>query len=229
MFSVLLINFSGNLLRSLQIQIRQHHMCSFAHETACRRTADSACPTRNKSDFARKFSFCRSQGKLIQLQRPVFDVIRFVLAKGDELTERRSPAHNRNRPVIQSCAYFGVAPALAGIDHADARNQNDARSRFKHNVAFVFIPLEVSLVLLFVISNAIDQFFPQPLNVVHIRRPIDEEWNDLRMDEVIRAGRADLRQFCGILAAGKGQHIVSIVIGKNHFLSITYRAANRRH
>lgn len=120
--------------------------------------------------------------------------------------------------MVERAADLGERPALACVDHADARDEDDARRRFEHDVAFVFVFFKVLLVLLLVSGHALHELFFQAVHVVRVWRPIDEQRHHFGMNEVIRASRSHLRQFRGICTADESEHVVLVIEGKNHFL-----------
>jgi len=131
--------------------------------------------------------------------------------------------------VVERAADVRHRLALAGIEHADAGNQDDARRRFKHDVAFVLVALEVGFILLLVVGDAFDELLLETFNVIGIGRPVDEERYNFRVNEVVRTGGADPGQLRRVRPADEREHVVLVVEREDHLLVSAHRAAHGRH
>src|ERR671916_214444 len=164
-------------------------------------------PTRDEGDPARELVRRRGEGELVELERPVFDRVRFFFREGDVAAQGVGAAYDVDCPVDEvsgEICFFGI---LRGGDEPEARYEDDPGVRVEHLLVSLFVAREVRLVFLSVTGDALAESRTQLVRVLVLWIEVHPQGPDLRPYQVVRAGRADLGELLRVTAADEGKDI----------------------
>ena len=196
-------------------------MRAFGDEAFGGGQADPAGRPGDQGDFAGQIAVGRAQLELIQLQRPVLDPIRFGRAQALKPAHGLAGPDHADRAVIELSADIRLGRVLAGVDHSQTGHQDYPRGRVAQFIARALVLLEVGGVARDKIGHALAQLGPQGGRAL-LGRPVHKQGLALDVDEVVGAGRAQLRKLGRALAADEIERLGRVVPTQD-------RAALSRH
>jgi len=202
-------------------------MRSVAGQPVSRGAANATGSARDQRHLAVELFGRRGELELVQLQRPVFDVVRFVLGQALEPAQRHPGPQHFHSAVVQLAADVRVPDVFAGRDHAQARDQDHARGGAAQLVALVFVALEIGFVLALVSGDAVAQLLLERVDALR-RAPVDEQREALDVHEVIRARHAALADRPGVAVADHIEDLRRLIDLEDRRPVPGYRAANAR-
>ncbi len=187
--------------------------------------ANAAGRPGDEGYLAGKIAVRGAQLQLIQLQRPVFDVVGFLFRQAVEAAQGLSAAQHLHRPVVKLAAHVGVGHIAPGVHHAHARDEDDAGRGVAHFVARFLAALKVIGVALFVLGDAALQRLLQRFHALG-RFPGGVEGLALHVYQVVGAGGPALAHLWGVGAADHIQHFVALVCLEDGAAASADSAAN---
>jgi hypothetical protein len=164
-------------------------------------------PARNEGDSASELVRRRGEGELVELERPVFDGIGFFFREGDVAAEGVGAAHNVDSPVDEVPGEICFLGVLRGGYETKTTYEDDPGVRVEHLLIRLLVAREVRLVFLPVARDAPADLLYEFVRVLVFGVEVHPQGPDLRPDQMVRAGRADLGEFLRVAPADESEDV----------------------
>ena len=224
--AVLCIDGVDGLGGALLVKVEAGDMSSLLDETISGLAADATSCTDDRDDLACHLLLGGHALELGLLEEPVLDVKGLLLGQGDILVYRLGAAHDLDCAVVELRGDAALALVLAPRDHSQSGDEDDGRVRIAHRGGVrMLAAVVVGGVVGAVGVEAGGELGLKGRDILGLGIPVDVEGLDLRAEEVIRAGGAELGEAGGILGVHEAEDLLVGLDGADKALLLADLAA----
>ncbi len=204
------------LRRGRRLAVHAHDVGALLHQAVGGRLPDARAGAHDRDDPPVELLLGRQAPQLRLLERPVLDVEGLLRVHGLVAVDGLRPPHDLDRAVVELGRHPRLALVLAPGDHPQPRDEHDGRVGIAHRRrSRPLAALVVRRVVAAVLHEARAEDRLQRFDVAGLRVPVGEERLDLGPQEVVGAGRAELRETRAVDAVDEAQHL-RVVLHRAH-------------
>ena len=210
----------------LDVLVDADDMGAFLDEAMGGLLADAGAGADDDDNLTGEFLLRRHALQFRFFEQPVLDVEGFLLRQGDVLVDSFGATHDFDGAVVELSRDAGFGLILAPSNHAEAGDEHDGRVRIAHRRRVrALAGIIISGVVLAVLLEGGGELGLQRGGVFGLGIPIHVERLDLRAEEMVRAGSAELGEARSVLRVHEAENLLVVLDGADETLLIGDLAA----